>query len=127
MSKNYENKSIHNKDFLDSLINDYPEQYFDWKVTVQFYVNLHKLYCVLLSNGLDIETSHMQNIKNLKSISTNLSRDLFTLYKNSRQARYDGFINEDAMLRINKINFNTGVSISLQINSESEKYHSYSV
>ena len=42
MPKKYENKSNHNKDFLNSLITDYPSDYYDWKVTVQFYTCLHR-------------------------------------------------------------------------------------
>tara|TARA_R110001583_G_C5667331_1_gene410338 strand:+ start:924 stop:1307 length:384 start_codon:yes stop_codon:yes gene_type:complete len=105
MPKKYENKAIHNEDFLQSIINDYPNTYFDWKVTVQFYCALHRCYCVLLTNGSVVETRHQLNINNIKTINPELSRSLFSVYKNSRSSRYDGFINDDAMERINKINY----------------------
>ena len=123
MPKKYENKSNHNTDFLNTLNNDYPEEYFDWKVTVQFYSCLHRCYCVLITKTFTIEQSHMSNIKNLKIVNSDLSRKLYTLYKNSRQARYDGFISEDAMYRINRINFQTGTKIMASIGSECSKYY----
>jgi hypothetical protein len=108
--KLYENKADHNQDFLDSINNDYPESFFDWKVTIQFYVGLHRCYCVLINNDVPVTSSHQTNINNLKTIDEELSRKLFLLYKNSRQARYDGFLNQESMDRINKINFITGDS-----------------
>ena len=123
MPNKYENKSIHNQDFLNSIHNDYPQEYFDWKVTVQFYVALHKCYCVLETQGEPIEQSHSGNIKNLKSIDPELSRKLFTLYKNSRQSRYEGFINQDAMDRINKINYDSGKVLIQKINTLALKYY----
>ncbi len=123
MPKKYENRSNHNKNFLNLLNTDYSNDYFDWKVTVQFYTCLHRCYCVLEANDLNIEQSHKRNIKNLKSIDNNLGRKLYTLYKNSRQSRYDGFISEDAMLRINKINFNEGSRILQAIETECLKYY----
>lgn len=123
MPKSYENKANHNQDFLDSIINDYPESYFDWKVTVQFYIGLHRCYCVLLINGISVTSSHQKNIDNLGTIDKELSKKLFQVYKNSRQSRYDGFINEDAMNRINKINFNSGVSnLKVIVNTVSTYY-----
>lgn len=106
MPKKYENKAIHNEDFLKSIINDYPDTYFDWKVTVQFYCALHRCYCVLLTNGMPVEKKHQSNINSIKTIDPDLSKRLFNVYKNSRTSRYDGFINDNAMERINKINYN---------------------
>lgn len=123
MPKKYENKSNHNKEFLKSINNDYPNEYFDWKVTVQFYSCLHRCYCVLITKKFNIEQSHFNNIKNLKDINPILSRNLYILYKNSRQSRYDGFINEDAMSRINKINFQTGTRLMSKIESDCLEYY----
>lgn len=127
MPKKYENKSIHNKTFLDALNEDYPHEYFDWKVTAQFYCGLHRCYCVLVTKEYGVQTNHMENIKNLKKVDSKISRDLYTLYKNSRQSRYDGFINEDAMLRINKINFDSGTRILNNIEKECKNYYSSQV
>ncbi|MGM0479856.1 MAG: hypothetical protein ACQERC_11595 [Bacteroidota bacterium] len=126
MPKIYYNKSTHNKTFLKNLCEDYPEDYFDWKVTVQFYSGLHRCYCVLANKGEVIQQSHSKNIKNLKAIDANISRKLFKLYKNSKQSRYDGFLDEEAMLRINRINFNDGSTLLKSIETEVEKYYSIS-
>ncbi len=107
----YKNKLEHNKEFLNAIENDYPQQYYDWKVTVQFYYCLHISYCLLLKNNIDIKTSHSENIKNLKTVDESLSMKLHQLLKYSKQSRYDGFTNEDNMLRINKINYQTNKSI----------------
>lgn len=123
MPRKYYNKSNHNKTFLEKIHEDYPEDFFDWKVTVQFYTGLHKCYCVLLVKDEVVKSSHNQNIKNLKGINPEISRKIFELYKNSRQSRYDGFIDDEAMLRINKINFDRGVSLLRSIESEVSSYY----
>jgi hypothetical protein len=123
MPKKYDNKSNQNKIFLDTISQDYPQDFYDWKVTAQFYTGLHRCYCVIVVNGLNVETSHKENIKTLKSIDVDLSNNLFKLYKNSRQSRYDGFLNEESMLRINQINFNDGVPLLKSIETEVLKYY----
>lgn len=123
MAKAYDNKCCHNKDFLQALMNDYPDQFFDWKVTVQFYVALHRCYCVLEVNNYGIETKHGRNIDNLKKIDAKLAMTLFLLFKNSRQSRYDGFMQDDAMERINKIHFDKGVKHLATVEAESKKYY----
>ncbi len=107
----YKNKSEHNREFLNAIETDYPTEYYDWKVTVQFYYCLHMSYCLLLENDIDIKTSHSENIKSLKNIDETLSRKLHILLKHSKQSRYDGFSNEDNMLRINKINYQSNKNI----------------
>lgn len=119
----YENKADHNQVFLDSIIEDYPSEYFDWKVTVQFYIALHRCYCVLGVSGQTICDRHKVNINNLKTIDAELSTNLFKLFKHSRQSRYDGFINEEAMTRINKINFESNKIILASINSKIVNYY----
>lgn len=116
MPKVYENKADHNQDFLDSVQNDYPDNFFDWKVTIQFYTALHRCYCVAKSNGNSIEKSHKDNIDCIKSIDSELGQKLFLVYKYSRQARYEGFMSEESMNRINKINFQRGVGFLRRIN-----------
>lgn len=123
MPTKYNNKYSYNKSFLQSLHNDYAEDFFDWKVTAQFYTGLHKCYCVLLSKGLNVEERHSLNIKNLRTIDVDLAESLYKLFKNSKQSRYDGFINEDSMLRINKINFKDGNGYLNKIESNSVKYY----
>tara|TARA_R110002124_G_C8853401_1_gene506442 strand:+ start:728 stop:1111 length:384 start_codon:yes stop_codon:yes gene_type:complete len=123
MPKTYENKANHNQDFLDSIHNDYPDSYYDWKVTVQFYTALHRCYCVILNSGVSITSSHQSNISNLGKINKDLGKKLFLVYKNSRQSRYEGFMNEDSMNRINKINFDKGQIDLKKINSLVSSYY----
>ncbi|WP_130736908.1 hypothetical protein [Flavobacterium sp. J27] len=123
MPKVYENKAIHNETFLYCINNDYPNEYFDWKVTIQFYTALHKCYCVLLTKNFTIHKSHKDNIDNIKTIDQNLSTKLHKVYKHSRQSRYDGFLTEDSMNRINKINYTDGVRILNDINNLVAQYY----
>lgn len=123
MGKIYENKADHNQAFLDSIIESYPKEYYDWKVTVQFYIALHRCYCVLEASGQTICNRHNDNIKKLASVDSNLSTNLFKLYKHSRQSRYDGFMNDEAMNRINKINFDENKSSLALINKEITNYY----
>lgn len=123
MPEKYANKSNHNKIFLDTINQDYPHEFYDWKVTAQFYTGLHRCYCVIIVNELNVETSHKENIKTLKSINSDLSNKLFKLYKNSRQSRYDGFLNDESMLRINKINFSEGTQLLKSIETDVSNYY----
>ncbi|PZQ89447.1 MAG: hypothetical protein DI548_03830 [Flavobacterium johnsoniae] len=123
MAKNYENKADHNQDFLDSLVRDYENFYFDWKVTVQFYIALHRSYCILISKGLSISTSHKTNISELGNIERSLGISLNKLFTHSRQSRYEGFLTPDAMERINKINFNNNIAFLAEINSKVSNYY----
>lgn len=123
MPKKYHNKSIHNKTFLESLEQDYPEDFFDWKVTAQFYCALHRCFCVLESKQIGVTTSHKQNITAMKEVDIQISRDLHRLYRFSRQSRYDGFIHEDSMLRINKINYKDGDKYLRNVENECKKYY----
>lgn len=127
MSKVYENKANHNKDFLDAIISDYPTEYFDWKVTVQFYIALHRCYCVIEASGQKICNRHNDNINNLSAIDLGLSKNLFKLYKYSRQSRYDGFMSDEAMNRINKINFSKNEILLASINKGIVNYYPVSV
>lgn len=127
MAKMYENKADHNQIFLDSIIEDYPSEYYDWKVTVQFYIALHRCYCVLHVSGQTICNRHRDNIANLKSIDSGLSSNLFKLYKHSRQSRYDGFMTDDAMNMINKINFEANKSSLASINNGMANYYPIAV
>ncbi|WP_299106011.1 hypothetical protein [uncultured Tenacibaculum sp.] len=127
MPKNFENKFHHNKDFLDSIVNDYPDQFFDWKVTIQFYCGLHKSYTVLLTQGYSIENRHKLNIENLSKIKKSISQNIFKLYKYSRQSRYEGFITQEHMERFNKINFSSGRVILKQVESECCEFYPVTV
>lgn len=127
MGKIYENKADHNQDFLDSIIQDYPTDYYDWKVTLQFYIALHRCYCVLDASGYVICNRHKDNIKNLEAINKVLSANLFKLFRNSRQARYEGFITTEAMNRINKINFDANKTALASIKSNVATYYPVTV
>lgn len=115
MPTKYLNKSNHNHNFLTNIQDDYPEDFFDWKVTVQFYTSLHKCYCVLISKGFNIETRHKLNIANIKTIDADISFKLHKLFSHSRTSRYDGFLTEEAMLRMNKINYIEGKTLMSDI------------
>lgn len=108
MAKEYLNQGEHNKSFLESISQEWPEDYFDWKVTVQFYTALHFAYCILDVNGFDIEESHSRNIKNLKKIDSKLSFGLNKLFKNSKSSRYLGFTDEEVMLGLTQKSFIEG-------------------
>ena len=127
MPKKYENKSNHNQDFLESIHNDYPNTFFDWKVTVQFYTALHKAYCVIIFNGHEVTTSHNHNITTLGTVNPELGKALFLVYKNSRQSRYEGFMTDEAMERINKINFEKGLTTLKRFKELSETLYSLAV
>lgn len=121
MSDKYSNKYTHNKKFLGCICEDYPEDFYDWKVTTQFYTCLHKCYCILLSANTPVVEKHSQNIKNLANIDKDVAKKMFRLFNLSRQSRYDGFLTEEAMLRINKMGFEEGSIILKFIEVKAEE------
>jgi hypothetical protein len=59
------NQAEHNVKFLKSLDANYPEDYYDWKITVAFYSSLHyikfllkTIYKIDVGTHIDINSTH---------------------------------------------------------------------
>ena len=47
-----------NKDFLTCIETNYPDQFFDWKVTVIFYISIHLLKSLAKQRNVEIGHTH---------------------------------------------------------------------
>ena len=72
---------------------------------------------------IPIETSHKLNIANLKTIDSDMAQKLNRLFGHSRFSRYDGFLTEEAMLRMNKIYYDEGKTLMNDIETCVNKYY----
>ena len=89
----------HNEFFLSDLEVDYPTTYFDWKVTVSFYIALHYLQALGDYRNIEIGETHNDIERNVNPnssrnpvmrISNSAWRNYKSLFKYSQIARYDG-------------------------------------
>lgn len=88
----------HNIKFHRSIDRQFADQFFDWKVTVLFYVALHLLKALAEKRGIHIGETHydIENACNpdrnsaCMRISRNAWREYRPLFSYSRKARYEG-------------------------------------
>ena len=106
-------QASHNKEFLDSTHLNYPDKYFDWKITIAFYVALHLLKSLALKRGKPLGDSHSEIRQALNNRNKN---KLFqfpprqwvvydSLFNYGHTSRYDGFINPQLFLLQQKTNY----------------------
>jgi hypothetical protein len=57
----------HNTDFHKNICSNFPELYFDWKITVVFYTALHLLKALAKKNKKDIGNTHSEIFKSIKN------------------------------------------------------------
>lgn len=115
MASNNLNQYHHNKEFLKKLCDSFPDSYFDWKVTVLFYCVTHIVRAHAQMIGITIGNSHTDvhdYIINLTgSDKSNEYKDFRTIYRNSRDCRYNGFTNQENFDRISKIKYEESKSL----------------
>ena len=99
------NQAKHNEDFLKIVENANPDDYFDWKITIVFYVAIHYIDAYFASHGIRI-TSHEHRFDCLEMGEFCVSMEFFNHYSNlynlARNARYNGFTRKDAFERNQK-------------------------
>lgn len=91
----------HNANFLQSVENQWADAFFDWKITLKFYVALHFMRAWVVQKGVIVPLeSHFAFHKELNPSNAQAKCPLpkpifdayYLLYAQSRQARYEGFI-----------------------------------
>jgi hypothetical protein len=88
----------HNTDFHKNICSNFPELYFDWKITVVFYTALHLLKALAKKNKKNIGNTHTEIFKNIRNsnsaailpLSTTACNTYNDLYTYSHSVRYDG-------------------------------------
>ena len=96
--QNHIDQANHNQDFHDCIDTKFPDKFYDWKITVCFYIGLHWLKSLAAKKGIDIGETHFDIDKNVNPsrphtimpISKNAWREYKALFNYSQTARYTG-------------------------------------
>ena len=106
----HRNQKDHNQSFLEDLIRDYPNNYFDWKITVLFYISIHLIRdFAFKKRSVEISKSHRAVFEFLEqetSKSSQVYKSFSILFRNCRDCRYNGFTTEDAFEKFCEVKFN---------------------
>jgi len=91
----------HNEHFYDCVCVNYPDNFFDWKITIAFYIAVHYLKALATKQGVVLSSSHFDVEKQVNPDKRNelgLIRHAwdwyYNLYLASRSARYSGFTSD---------------------------------
>jgi predicted metal-dependent hydrolase len=99
------NKAKHNEKFLSLVENNFPDNYFDWKITIAFYIAIHYIDAYFASLNDHIH-SHEQRRHKLEfganSVSLTFIDNYDNLYNICRNARYNGFKDEATFSQFQK-------------------------
>lgn len=106
MSQNYEDhlrQAKHNERFLSLIEDNYPDDFFDWKITVCFYIIVHYIDGFFLSHGISISDHKQRRIQLLLKDYPIINDEFYTHYENiyymCMSARYDGFKDKKKFIR----------------------------
>lgn len=88
----------HNWDFHDCVETNFSGKFYDWKITVLFYIAIHYLKALASKRGIDIGETHFDIEHNVNpdrtgrkmQITKNAWREYKNLFNYSRTARYEG-------------------------------------
>lgn len=101
--QHYIDQAKHNQDFHDCIQENFNERFFDWKITVLFYIALHNVKALAAKKGIDIGHTHFEIENNISPKRHKgkmpISETAWTNYRNlfqySQVARYDGLMDHD--------------------------------
>jgi hypothetical protein len=101
----------HNQNFHDCVCKQFNDQFFDWKITILFYVGIHYLKALAAKRGAKIGDTHYEIEQSVNpdrpnsqmKISKNAWREYKNLFNYSRTARYEGITDKDTFEKIRKI------------------------
>lgn len=112
-----------NLKFLKSTQEAFPEEYFEWKITIVFYCTLH-LAKAYLYECFSVKTENHEDIKS-QLYKTNVKKHVGKYYRSlevlCHNCRYNGFINEDQWNKLNKLEFETAIKRANEINKYFKK------
>lgn len=91
-------QATHNQNFHDCIETQFNGHFYDWKITVLFYVAIHYLKALASKRGIDIGETHFDIEQNVNPDRHNarmrITKGAWREYKNlftySRTARYEG-------------------------------------
>jgi hypothetical protein len=103
----------HNEKFHDCICEQFPDRFFDWKITVLFYQAIHLLQGLADKKGILIGDTHYEIERNINPDRHNASmrlskgawREYNALYQYSQTARYDGITDFETFERIKQVDY----------------------
>ena len=95
----HRNQVLENEAFLRALDTHIPDRFFDWRITVMFYIALHCLRALSVHKRVTWGASHQSMFVAIDPDDSRavmpVPRDVYAayqqLYRNSRMVRYQGF------------------------------------
>lgn len=99
------------KNFHDSIDTQFGSQFYDWKITVLFYVAIHYLKALASQKGIDIGETHHEIEQSVNpdrhAAKMRFNRNAWREYKNllnySRTARYEGITDFETFEKLKQI------------------------
>ena len=109
--KQHLDQANHNQDFHDCIETQFTGQFYDWKITVLFYVAIHYLKAFASKKGIDIGETHFDIEHNVNPdrhnakmrITKGAWREYKNLFNYSRTARYEGITDISTFEQLKKV------------------------
>lgn len=106
------NQALHNENFVKECCENFPNSYFDWKVTATFYTALHLVRAFCDNRGVNPGKTHGEiraalnpKGKPLTQFKPHAWKAYTRLQEYAETARYDTFIDSEVENEIQKDNF----------------------
>jgi hypothetical protein len=104
-------QASHNQDFHKCIDESFNDRFFDWKITVLFYIAIHYLKALSVKRSCDIGFTHLEIDHNVNPARDNAKMrinkgawsDYKSLYQYSKSSRYEGITDIDTFEKIKKI------------------------
>jgi len=101
----------HNQNFYNCIDNNFKDKFYDWKITVLFYIAVHCLKSLSVKRNIKIGNTHFDIECNVNpdregskmKISRNAWREYKNLYQYSRTARYNGITDIETFEQLKQI------------------------
>jgi hypothetical protein len=103
----------HNEKFHDCICEQFPDRFFDWKITILFYQAIHYLKALAFQKNINIGDTHFeieQNVnpdrpKNKMSLTKGAWRDYNALFHYSQTARYNGITDFETFEKLKEADY----------------------
>jgi len=111
MQQQYLDQASHNQKFHDCIEGQFANDFFDWKITVLFYVAIHWLKALGIKRGYNLGETHYEIECKVNpgrdnaqcKITRNAWREYKSLYTYSRTARYEGITDINTFQQLKEI------------------------
>ena len=106
-------QATHNERFHNSTCEHFPDDFYDWKITILFYVSIHYVKALANQLNINIGNDHFQIRNNIKppdkterrplmSFNTSAYKYYDYLYRTSQISRYNGFVDKTGIFSNNE-------------------------